>query len=79
MKGTTINLSLPKGLLRRADREAQREERSRSEIMRVALQAYLERKEAWDRIFDYGKDLARKKGLKSSDVQAAIAEVRKSS
>jgi len=40
----TINLSLPKGLLEKADREAEKEDRSRSELMRVALLAYLDRK-----------------------------------
>jgi metal-responsive CopG/Arc/MetJ family transcriptional regulator len=73
----TINLSLPKGLLEKADREALKEARSRSELMRVALLAYLDRRAVWDKIFAYGNKLTKRRNLKSSDVQAAIAEVRK--
>jgi CopG family transcriptional regulator / antitoxin EndoAI len=78
MKGATINLSLPKGLLKKADLEAQREERSRSELMRIALQSYLERKTVWEKIFNYGTRLSKKKKLKPSDIDTAVAEVRKS-
>jgi len=76
MKGVTINLSLPQRLLKKVEREADREERSRSELIRVALQSYLERKEAWDKLRDYGRRQAKKKGLKPSDVEKVIAEVR---
>ena len=73
----TINLSLPKGLLEKADREAEKEDRSRSELMRVALLAYLDRKAVWEKIFAYGDKLAKRKNLKPSDVEAAVAEARK--
>lgn len=73
----TINLSLPKNLLEKADREAQKEDRSRSELMRVALLAYLDRKSVWEKVFAYGDKLAKRKNLKPSDVEAVIAEVRK--
>ena len=79
MKVSTINLSLPQGLLEKVDREAEKEDRSRSELMRVALTAYLDRRAVWEKIFTYGDRLAKKKKLKPSDVEAAIAEVRKSS
>lgn len=78
MRTATINLSLPKSLLGKVDKEALKEDRSRSELMRVAVQAYLDRRTAWDKIFAYGSGLAARKKFKPSSVEAAIAEVRKS-
>jgi metal-responsive CopG/Arc/MetJ family transcriptional regulator len=77
MRTAIINLSLPKSLLGKVDREALKEDRSRSELMRVAVQSYLDRRTAWDKIFAYGNGLAKRKKLKPSSVAAAIAEVRK--
>jgi hypothetical protein len=44
MKTSTINLAIPDQLLRQADEVAKRESRSRSELMREALRAYLGRR-----------------------------------
>jgi metal-responsive CopG/Arc/MetJ family transcriptional regulator len=79
MKGAIINLSLPKEFLKKIDREAEREERTRSELMRVAIKSYLEKREAWDKIFDYADRHVKKRGLKPSDVNKAIAEARRAS
>ncbi|HEY5038024.1 MAG TPA: ribbon-helix-helix protein, CopG family [bacterium] len=73
----TINLSLSKVLLSEVDVEARKESRSRSELMREALKVYLERRERWDKIFEFGRNLARRKGLKPKDVDAAIREIRR--
>ncbi len=78
MRTAIINLSLPKSLLGKVDKEALKEDRSRSELLRVAVQSYLDRRSAWDKIFGYGSGLAKRKKLKPSSVEAAIAEVRKS-
>jgi metal-responsive CopG/Arc/MetJ family transcriptional regulator len=77
MRTAIINLSLPKSLLGKVDREAHKEDRSRSELLRVAVQSYLDRRTAWDKIFAYGDQQTKKKKLKPSSVEAAIAEVRK--
>jgi metal-responsive CopG/Arc/MetJ family transcriptional regulator len=79
MRISTINLSLPKGLLEKIDREAEKEDRSRSELIRAALTAYLKRRAVWGKMFDYGNHLAKNKKLKPSDVEKTIAEVRKPS
>ena len=73
----TINLSIPKEMLSEVDAEAKKESRSRSELMREALKVYLERRERWDKIFEFGRKLARRKGLAPKDVEAAIREVRR--
>jgi len=76
VKTSTINLSIPRDLLERADREAKRESRSRSEIMRDALRVYLDRRARWADIFAYGDAQVKKLGLKPEDVEEAIREVR---
>jgi CopG family transcriptional regulator / antitoxin EndoAI len=72
----TINLSIPKQMLSEVDAEAKRECRSRSELVREALKIYLERRECWDDIFEFGQKLARRKGLAPKDVEVAIRETR---
>jgi Arc/MetJ-type ribon-helix-helix transcriptional regulator len=76
MKPPSINLSLPRKLLNRADREAERESRSRSELMREALRAHLDRKARWESIFSFFDGQTRKLRLKPQDVENAIGEVR---
>jgi predicted transcriptional regulator len=76
MKTSTINLSIPGDLLTRADAVAKRESRSRSEVMRTALQAYLERRAGWDLLFAMMDQHVAGKGLQPGDVQAAIREIR---
>ena len=77
MKTSTINLSIPRDLLDQADREAKRESRSRSELMRDALRLYLERRVRWESIFAYGDAQVKRLGLKPEDVETAIREVRR--
>jgi CopG family transcriptional regulator/antitoxin EndoAI len=77
MKTSTINLSIPRDLLDQADREAKRESRSRSELMRDALRLYLERRARWESIFAYGDAQVKRLGLKQEDVETAIREVRR--
>jgi metal-responsive CopG/Arc/MetJ family transcriptional regulator len=73
----TINLSIPKEMLSEVDAEARKESRSRSELMREALKVYLERRERWDKIFDFAGKQARRKGIAPKDVEAAIHEARR--
>ncbi len=77
MKTSTINLSIPRDLLEKADREAKKESRSRSELMREALRAYIERQARWERITTYSDAQVEKMGLAPGDVEAIIQEDRK--
>lgn len=51
---TTFSVSFPKALLRRLDRVAKREKRSRSELLRVAVLMYIERKRHMSRSLQDG-------------------------
>ena len=51
MSTVTVNISFQDRLLANIDRIAQRESRSRSELLREAARIYIERKERWNNIF----------------------------
>ena len=76
MKTSTINLAIPRDLLEKADREAKKESRSRSELMREALRKYLEDRARLDNLFAYIDTHVRKRGLVPGDVETAIQEIR---
>ena len=78
MSNVTVNISFQDSLLRDIDRVAQGEDRSRSEFLREAARAYIQRKERWAGIFALGRQVAKDKGLKQQDVSAEIAAYRKS-
>ncbi len=78
MKSSIINLSLPSELLTKVDRQAEQEDRNRSELLREAVRIYLERKSRWESIFSYGDKQSRKKGLRLEDVPKAVSEARRS-
>lgn len=78
MNTITINLSLPKTLLEQADSFARQESRTRSELFREALRAYLSEMTDWEKIYAYGRKTARKFGIKSEeDVYRIIDNFRK--
>ena len=77
MKVATINLSLPKDLLKKVDDRARKESRNRSELLREAARSYLEGKSRWDKIFSYADRITAAKGLKQADVDQAIREARR--
>jgi metal-responsive CopG/Arc/MetJ family transcriptional regulator len=77
MKTSTINLSIPQDLLDKADQEAKRESRSRSELMREALRVYLERRDRWTRLLALADVHMMETGLRPEDVTAAVREARK--
>jgi CopG family transcriptional regulator / antitoxin EndoAI len=77
VKTSTINLSIPRDLLERADREAKKESRSRSELMREALRKYLEDRASLDNLLAYTHAHVKKLGLVPEDVEAIIQEDRK--
>ncbi len=68
-------LSLPPSLLREADRVAQREGRTRNELLREAVRRYIADSRHQE-LLKYGQGQARKLGLKESDVERVIHEYR---
>ena len=77
METTTVNISFKKDLLRQIDKIAKDESRSRSELIREAARAYIERKNRWNAIFDFGDKQAVKLDLSLEDVPAEIGKYRK--
>jgi len=77
MQVQTLNISLPRDLVIKADLVAQKEYRSRSELIKEALMKYLRDKGVWDELFAYGKKIGKKMGIKSEeDVNRIVQEYR---
>jgi len=73
----TINISLPSDLLKSADKLAKKESRTRSELIREALRAYVKELTAWEDLFEYGRKQAKKLGIKPKDIPRLIDEYRR--
>lgn len=76
MQTQIINLSIPKPLLKVLDQQAKREVKTRSELLRDAVRAYLSRRAELEEILEYGNTQAKKLGIKPDDVEAIIDEYR---
>ncbi len=77
MKSSTVNISFSDDLLRKIDRVAREESRSRSELIREAARGYIDRKRRWKQIFDFGKMDAARKGIAEADIETEIAAYRR--
>ena len=77
MKSSTVNISFSDDLLRKIDRVAREESRSRSELIREAARGYIERKRRWKQIFNFGKMKVAKKGIAESDIETEIVAYRR--
>lgn len=51
MAVSTVNIAFEKNLLKAIDGVAKKEHRSRSELVREAVRAYIEQKERWHQLF----------------------------
>jgi metal-responsive CopG/Arc/MetJ family transcriptional regulator len=76
MNTKTVNISFRKDLLEKIDKVAEEEMRTRSELIREAARMYIERKERWDKIFNFGKEKAERLGLKEQDIAEEIRKLR---
>lgn len=77
MQTQTLNISLPKELVKKVDERAEKEYRNRSELIREALRIYMKDLSEWDEIFEYGKKVGKKMGIKSeADVDKIVYEFR---
>ena len=76
MSTVTVNISFQDRLLADIDRIAQRESRSRSELLREAARIYIERKERWNRIFSETLIKSGEQALTEKDVLDEISQYR---
>jgi len=67
MQTQTLNIALPKDLVKKVDQQAKEEYRNRSELIREALRIYLSRRQDWNQIFKAGKEAAKKMGITSEE------------
>lgn len=67
MQTQTVNISLPKDLLKRTDEVTKREYRSRSELIRELLRNYVEEKEEWELLFKAGERAMKEMGITSEE------------
>ncbi|MDF3821714.1 ribbon-helix-helix protein, CopG family [Leptospira sp. 96542] len=74
----TVNISFEKALLKEIDKIAKREHRSRSELIREATRAYIEKKSKWQAIFDFGVKSTEKSNLTENDILGEIKNLRRS-
>jgi len=78
MKSSTVNISFNDELLKKIDRIAREESRSRSELIREAARSYIDRKYKWNQIFRFSEKQAEKMNISEKDVAEEIKEYRKS-
>ena len=77
MQTQTFNIALPKDLVKKVDAMAKKEYRNRSELIREALRVYMKDMQEWEEIFEYGKKMGKKMGIKSEeDVNKIVYEFR---
>lgn len=77
MNTQTLNIALPKDLVKKVDELAKKEYRNRSELIREALRVYLSDKKEWNDLLDYGKKVGKKMGIKNEeDVNKIVYEFR---
>jgi len=74
----TVNISFQKELLLEIDKLANEETRSRSELIREAARAYLDKKKKWKKLFQLADSHSTKINLKEHDIQTEIKNYRKS-
>lgn len=77
MQTQTVNISLPKDLLKKTDEVAKRQYSNRSELIRTALRSYLEKRDEWDKLFAIGEKVVKRMGIKSEEeVNQIVSEFR---
>jgi CopG family transcriptional regulator / antitoxin EndoAI len=77
MKTITVNISFQTELLGLIDEVAREESRSRSELIREAARIYIERKQRWKDIFNFGNMLSTQGVVKEDDIKNEIQAYRK--
>ncbi|MDA0577188.1 MAG: ribbon-helix-helix protein, CopG family [Verrucomicrobia bacterium] len=77
MSTSTVNIAFQTELLREIDEVASKESRSRSEFLREAARAYIQRKRRWAGIFSMGRAIAETRRLAPEDVSREIRAYRK--
>ncbi len=70
-----LSITLPPKMLAQAERVAEQENRTKSELFREALRQYLAKQE-FDALLTYGRKRSKALGIKPSDVNRLVGEYR---
>jgi metal-responsive CopG/Arc/MetJ family transcriptional regulator len=77
MATKTFNISFPAPLAKRVDQLARHQRTSRSELLRIAANDYLDRRERWDQMARDLQQQAKRLGIRTmDDVDRLVHEVR---
>lgn len=72
-----LTVSLPPAMLKKAEKIAKEESRTKSELFREALRQYIASRERWKKIRSWGDEIAKEYGITSEeDVDRIIDEIR---
>ncbi|KKQ18694.1 MAG: hypothetical protein US31_C0002G0039 [Berkelbacteria bacterium GW2011_GWA1_36_9] len=77
MRTKIINISIPGQLLSDADKLAEKEYRTRSELFREALRSYILTRQNLSQIYNYGETQAKKQKISPENLNRKIASFRK--
>jgi len=77
MKTSTVNIAFKDDLLKEIDDIAQKESRSRSELIREAARMYIDKKKNWESIFQFGQRHSEDIGLTEKDIAKEINAYRR--
>lgn len=77
MQTQTFNIALPKALVQKIDRQAKKEYRNRSELIREAARRYVTDTDEWEQLFQSVRAQGKKMGIRSEeDVNRIVSEYR---
>ena len=74
MQSQTLNISLPKELVKKTDEAAKKVFKNRSEYIRDALVNQLKDESDWNGIFEWGSKIGEEMGIKSEEDAYKLVE-----
>lgn len=74
---STVNIAFEKTLLRHIDQTAKKEHRSRSELVREAVRAYIDQKRRWQTLFEAYDEATSGRRVSEDEVVREIRKHRK--
>jgi predicted transcriptional regulator len=74
---STVNISFQNDFLVQIDQTANKEARTRSELISEAIRIYIERKNEWEKIFKTGEEIGATLEISENDIMNEIKEYRK--
>ena len=77
MSINTVNISFKSDLLKKIDKIAKEESRSRSELIREAARMYIEKKYKWNELFSLGNSIQSSLNMSEDDIVCEVKSERK--